>query len=105
MLEIARRLGKEASPRLPGYVFKQLTLVVETPVEPFNLDTKRRPLTYRGNAVGEIVISDDGHVNVSLKRRLDADSIDALEKSIQEILASSSTTSKAQSPRAGRGAK
>jgi ParB family chromosome partitioning protein len=105
VLEIARRLANEPSPRLPGYVFKQLTSVAETPVEPFNLDTKRRPLTYRGSAVGEIVIGDEGHVSVSLKRRLDADSIDALEKFIQEIVASSSATSKTQSPRAGRGAK
>ena len=105
VLEIARRLATEPSPRLPGYVFKQLTSVEETRVEPFNLDTRRRPLTYRGSAVGEIVIGDEGHVSVSLKRRLDADSIDALEKFIQEIVASSSATSKTQSPRAGRGAK
>ena len=105
VLEIARRLANEPSPRLPGYVFKQLTSVAETSVERFNLDTKRRPLTYRGNAVGEIVIGDEGHVSLLLKRRLDTESIDALEKFIQEIVASSSATSKTQSPRAGRGAK
>ena len=105
VLEIARRLATEPSPRLPGYIFKQLTSVAETPIEPFNLDTRRRPLTYRGSAVGEIVIGDEGHVSVSLKRRLDTESIDALEKFIQEIVASSSATSKTLSPRAGRGAK
>lgn len=105
VLEIARRLATQPSPRLPGYVFKQLTSVEETRIEPFNLDTRRRPLTYRGSAVGEIVIGDEGHVSVSLKRRLDTESIDALEKFIQEIVASSSATSKTQSPRAGRGLK
>ena len=105
VLEIARRLANEPSPRLPGYVFKQLTSVAETSLEPFNLDTKRRPLTYRGSAVGEIVIGDEGHVSVSLKRRLDTESIDALEKFIQEIVSSSSATSKTQSLRARGGAK
>jgi len=105
VLEIARHLATEPSPRLPGYVLKRLTTIAETPIEPFNLDTRRRPLTYRGSAVGEIVIGDEGHVSVSLKRRLDTESIDALEKFIQEIVASSSAISKTQSPRAGRGAK
>lgn len=105
VLEVARKLAKEPGSRLPSYVFKQLISVAATPVEPFNSDTRRRALTFRGTEFGEIVIGNDGHVHVSLKRRLEGESIDALEKFIQEIVANSSKSSKAQRPRTTGSAK